>query len=144
MKKIYIAGCEGMLGEVFYRQFNHNYELKCTDIDVNEPWLSYIDIRDIEKYGKDVISFKPNYLFHLGAYTNLEFCELNVDDTYRTSTLYVENAVYIANQLEIPLLYISTAGIFEGAKPIYDDWDVMPVRNMLVRFLSKNMRRARN
>jgi len=33
----------------------------------------------------------------------------------------VENAVYIANELDIPLLYISTAGIFDGKKEIYDD-----------------------
>ncbi len=36
----------------------------------------------------------------------------------------VENAVYIANRLNIPLLYISTAGIFDGRKDTYDDWDM--------------------
>ena len=61
--------------------------------------------------------------FILGAYTDLEFCEQNADDTYNTNTLSVENAVYIANELNIPLLYISTAGIFDGKKDIYDDWD---------------------
>jgi dTDP-4-dehydrorhamnose reductase len=35
----------------------------------------------------------------------------------------VENAVYIANELDIPLLYISTAGIFDGQQDVYDDWD---------------------
>ena len=30
-KKIYIAGCGGMLGEAFYTQFKNEYELKCTD-----------------------------------------------------------------------------------------------------------------
>jgi len=35
----------------------------------------------------------------------------------------VENAVYLANELDIPLLYISTAGIFDGKKESYDDWD---------------------
>ena len=38
IQKIYIAGCGGMLGDAFYRQFNNNYELKCTDIDVNGNW----------------------------------------------------------------------------------------------------------
>jgi dTDP-4-dehydrorhamnose reductase len=36
----------------------------------------------------------------------------------------VENAVYIANKLDVPLLYISTAGIFDGKKELYDDWDM--------------------
>jgi dTDP-4-dehydrorhamnose reductase len=71
-----------------------------------------------------VKKFKPDYLFHIGAFTDLEFCEENVDDTYSTNTLSVENAVYISNKLNIPLLYISTAGIFDGKKDLYDDWDL--------------------
>lgn len=121
-KKIYIAGCGGMLGEAFYTQFNNDYEIKCTDKDVNEKWLSFLDFRDFEAYKKDVMDFNPDYLFHLGAYTDLEFCEENADDTYATNTLSVENAVYIANKLNIPILYISTAGIFDGKQDLYDDW----------------------
>ena len=102
-KRIYIAGCGGMLGEAFYQQFKDDYIIKCTDKDVEE--------------------FKPDYLFHLGAYTDLEWCEQNADEVYLTNTLCVENAVYIANTLDIPLLYISTAGIFDGKKQLYDDWD---------------------
>ena len=124
MKKIYIAGSGGMLGEAFYNQFKSDYNLKCTDIDVNESWLSYLDFRDLDSYKKDVEDFNPDYLFHLGAYTDLEYCEKNADDTYKTNTMSVENAVYIANELDIPLLYISTAGIFDGKKELYDDWDL--------------------
>ena len=123
MKKIYMAGAGGMLGEAFYRQFKDDYEIKCTDKDVNEDWLSFMDFRDFDSYKNDVMNFKPDYLFHLGAYTDLEFCEENADDTYHTNTLAVENAVYLANALDIPMLYISTAGIFDGGKELYDDWD---------------------
>lgn len=123
-KKIYIAGCGGMLGEAFFKQFRDEFELKCTDKDVNESWISFLDFRDREQYEKDVLGFNPDYLFHLGAYTDLEFCEENALDTYRTNTLAVENAVSIANKLNIPLLYVSTAGIFDGKKDLYDDWDI--------------------
>ncbi|MBT6134718.1 MAG: NAD(P)-dependent oxidoreductase [Kordiimonadaceae bacterium] len=122
-KKIYIAGCGGMLGEAFYKVFGAEYELRCTDIDVNESWLSYLDFRDYDAYLKDVSEFKPDYLFHLGAYTDLEYCETHQNDTYITNTMSVENGVYIANKLDIPILYISTAGIFDGTKDIFDDWD---------------------
>jgi dTDP-4-dehydrorhamnose reductase len=123
VKKIYIAGCGGMLGEAFYIQFRNDYEIKCTDIDLNEKWLSYLDFRNYHEYRKNVSDFKPDYIFHLGAFTDLEYCERNVVETYRTNTLSVENACYIANELDIPLLYISTAGIFDGKKEFYDDWD---------------------
>ena len=35
----------------------------------------------------------------------------------------MENAS-VADELDIPLLYISTAGIFDGSKETYDDWDI--------------------
>ena len=124
MKRIFIAGGGGMLGEAFYHQFKDSYIIKCTDIDVNENWLSHLDFRDLNEYKKQVNDFKPDYLFHLGAFTNLEYCELNSDETYKTNTIAVENAVYIANNLNTPLLYISTAGIFDGNQDLYDDWDI--------------------
>jgi len=123
MKKIFMSGCGGMLGEAFYSVFKESYELKCTDIDVNEDWLELLDFRDLGAYSQSVEDFMPDYLFHIGAYTDLEYCENNIDDTYSTNTTSVENAVYIANKMNIPVLYISTAGIFDGSKDIYDDWD---------------------
>jgi dTDP-4-dehydrorhamnose reductase len=123
MKKIYMSGCGGMLGEAFYNIFKDSFQLSCSDIDVNEPWLQYLDFRDFTSYKREVNKFQPNYLFHIGAFTDLEFCEKNIDETYLTNTISVENAVYIANELNIPLLFISTAGIFDGSKEEYDDWD---------------------
>jgi dTDP-4-dehydrorhamnose reductase len=122
-ERIYIAGCGGMLGEAFHQVFGAANELRCTDIDVNESWLSYLDFRDFDAYRTDVRSFRPDRLFHLGAHTDLEFCEQHIDDAYATNSMAVENATRIANELDIPLLYISTAGIFDGHQDLYDDWD---------------------
>lgn len=122
-KRIYIAGAGGMLGEAFHHVFGPDHTLRCTDIDINADWLSPLDFRDLDAYRADVEAFRPDYLFHLGAYTSLEYCEQHVADTYATNTLAVENAVHFANRLGVPLLYISTAGIFDGRQETYDDWD---------------------
>jgi dTDP-4-dehydrorhamnose reductase len=123
-KRIYMAGSGGMLGEAFHKLYSKGNILRCTDKDVNSAWLSFLDFRDGDAYRRDVEEFKPDFLFHLGAHTSLEYCEENPDDAYATNTLPVEDAVHIANRLDIPLLYISTAGIFDGAKDTYDDWDL--------------------
>ena len=123
MRKIYMAGVGGMLGEAFHKQFKEEYTLKCTDIDVNEEWLSYLDFRDEAAYRKDVTDFNPDFLFHIGAHTSLEYCEEQEKDAYDTNTESVKHAVSIANDLKIPLLYISTAGIFGGEKDVYDESD---------------------
>lgn len=123
MNRVYIAGCGGMLGHAFHEEFSRAADLRCTDIDVNEDWLDYLDFRDFDRYREDVLAYAPDHLFHLGALTDLEYCETHPDEAYATNTMAVENAVYIANELHIPLLYIGTAGIFDGAQDLYDDWD---------------------
>lgn len=150
MTRIYMAGAGGMLGEAFYRVFGGElgHELRSSDIDVNADWLSLLDFRDFDAYRRDVESFAPDFLFHLGAHTSLEYCEDNPDDAYATNTLAVEHAVHIANALDIPLLYISTAGIFDGAQDTYDDWDqpnplghYARSKYMGERFVAENVRR---
>ena len=122
--KIFIAGAGGMLGQAFKKIADEKkYLTKFTDKDVNEEWIEFLDFRDFIDYEKQVMDFNPDILVHLGAYTSLEYCEENVDDTYKTNTLSVEYAVQIANRLNIPIGYISTAGIFDGKKQEYDDWD---------------------
>ena len=123
MKKIYISGCGGGLGDAFYKQFKDGYELKCSDIDVNDWWLDYCDIRDSKEYLYHVEKFNPDYLFHLGAMTDLEDCERNPSEAVETNAKAVKNAVDIANLLDIPLLYIGTAGIFDGKKDFYGEDD---------------------
>ena len=122
-QRIYMAGVGGMLGEAFYNVFKNDYSLKCSDLVVNEEWLTALDFRNYNDYEKQVVDFNPDFLFHIGAHTDLEYCESNPDDAYHTNTIAVENAALIANKLDIPLLYISTAGIFDGGKEVYDDWD---------------------
>jgi len=85
--------------------------------------LQKLDFRDADSYSQQVNLFKPDWLFHIGAHTDLEYCETNPVDTYNTTTESVKTAVELANQLSIPLLYISTAGIFSGKNDSYDERD---------------------
>lgn len=113
-----------MLGEAFYNQLINGNTLRCTDIDLNDEWLSFLDFRNYNDYKNDVVKFNPDWLFHIGAFTDLEYCELHPTATIKTNTQSVEHAVKIANNLKIPLLYISTAGIFNGKKDYYDESDI--------------------
>jgi len=147
-QRIYMAGAGGMLGDAFHRVFGEAHAIACSDIDVNADWLTCLDFRDFEAYRHAVSDFRPDCLFHLGAHTSLEYCEEHQEDAYATNTLAVEHAVHIANELEIPLLYISTAGIFDGAKDVYDDWDqpnplghYARSKYMGERFVADNVRR---
>lgn len=121
--KVYIAGCGGMLGEAVYRAFSRRATVKATDIDVNEPWLEYADVRGYQEMRQSVLDFSPDLIINLAALTDMEECEVEADNAWLTNALGTENLALLANELDVPLVYISTAGIFGGEKEAFNDFD---------------------
>lgn len=121
--RVYIAGCGGMLGDAVYRYFAERCVVKATDINVCEDWLEYADVRDHREIRESVNSFDPHLILNLAAHTDLEYCEENAEDAWLTNALGPENMALIAAERDIPLVYISTAGIFDGEMDIYNDFD---------------------
>ena len=112
-----------MLGDAVYKKFSANYETLATDIDTNEDWLQYADVRDYEGIRKSIIDFKPDLIINLAALTSLEYCEKNQEEAWLTNALGPENIGLIANELDVPVVYISTAGIYDGEQEYYNDFD---------------------
>lgn len=121
--KVYIAGCGGMLGEAVYQAFSQRATVKATDIDLNAPWLEYADVRSYQEMRQSVLEFGPDLIINLAALTDMEECEVEADNAWLTNALGAENLALLANELDVPLIYISTAGIFGGEKETFNDFD---------------------
>jgi len=123
-KKVYIAGCGGMLGYDVYHVFkNSNYDVLATDIDVNESWIKYGDVTNYYEMRNQIIDFNPDLIINLAALTDLEYCEKNIELSWLTNAYGCENLCNISLELDIPYVYISTAGIFDGKQDLYNDFD---------------------
>jgi dTDP-4-dehydrorhamnose reductase len=112
-----------MLGEAVYRRFSSFADVKATDIDLNEPWLEYADVRDYDQCRDSIKDFAPDAIINLAALTDLELCEKDPENAWLTNALGAENLGLIAEQLGVPYVYISTAGIFGGEKDYFTDFD---------------------
>ncbi len=121
--KVVITGCGGMLGEAVYEVFKDACQVHASDIDLNAPWLDLLDVRSFKEVSAYFDDVKPDYIIHLAALTDMEYCELNPMDAYDTNTWGVQNVVEYARKNNIPLVYISTAGIFDGKKDEYAESD---------------------
>ena len=86
-KKIYMAGAGGMLGDAFYKVFKDDNNIYCSDIKKSSDWIHILDFRERKNYINDVLILHLITLFHLGAHTDLEYCEDNPNDAYATNTL---------------------------------------------------------
>jgi dTDP-4-dehydrorhamnose reductase len=121
--RIYIAGCGGMLGEAVYRTLSARCDVRATDIDINEPWLAYADIRDHAAVLADIQTYAPDAIVNLAALTDLEQCEREPDNAWATNAYAAEVLGRAAADRDIPYVFISTAGIFDGLKDVYTEDD---------------------
>lgn len=122
--KVLCTGANGMLGTEIKRVFEqHNRSILCTDkdtLDVTHKGQIYDYIR--------WLPFIPNYILHLAAETDLEYCQNHKKEAHLTNEIGTMYMVDVAKSLKIPMVYISTAGIFDGKKDQYrEDSEPNPV-----------------
>ena len=116
-KKMLITGCGGMLGNAIYPFFLTRYEtVLATDRDVNEDWLMPLDVRDDRKLGEVFEEYRPDVVVHLAAETSLEYCETYTDIAEATNARATRTIAELCRKREATLIYVSTAGVFDGSK----------------------------
>lgn len=112
-----------MLGDAMYARLKAvDATVKATDINCIETWLEYGDVRDYAAIRKSIVGFAPDLIINLAALTDLEFCEREQENSWLTNGLGAENLGLVANELNVPYVYISTAGIFGGERDLYNDF----------------------
>jgi dTDP-4-dehydrorhamnose reductase len=122
--KICITGASGMLADAFIKYYKKKgAAMLLLDIDSTEGSVINADVGDFARISKVISDYNPQIVMHLAARTDLEYCENNSQETWRTNALGTENVANICSALDIPMVYISTAGIFDGKKNEYNDYD---------------------
>jgi dTDP-4-dehydrorhamnose reductase len=106
-----------MLGESIKRVFKKDDMIYTDkgDLDV----ASYDSVMNIiTRLDKNI-----DYILHLAAETDLEYCDKYPERAYYTNTIGTINMCKLAGILKVPIIYISTAGVFLGEKNCYDEND---------------------
>jgi dTDP-4-dehydrorhamnose reductase len=121
-----ITGAAGMLGKSLIETLDKK---GCTyfasDIR-NDPkrGIEYVDVRDRSGVFKAISEAAPDVVYHLAAHTDLEYCETNSDDAYKTNVVGTQNVVLAAELINATVVYVSTAGVFDGVKTTpYNEFD---------------------
>jgi dTDP-4-dehydrorhamnose reductase len=75
-----------------------------------------LDITDLGEVLKVCGFYKPDIILHLAAETDVDRCERDPEDAYAVNSLGTYNMAVAAKNLGAKLVYISTAGVFDGKK----------------------------
>ena len=100
--KILITGADGMVGS--YVDFGVKTNRQSLDITDPKQTLSVI-----EKY-------KPEAILHLAAMTDVDQCERDPRSAYLANGIGAYHVALAAKRCGAKMIYISTAGVFDGEK----------------------------
>ncbi len=119
-ERVFITGCGGMLGNAVYPYFSSKFShVLASDRDKSEDWLLQLDVRDDAHLDRVFREFAPNIVLHLAAETDLEYCETHPEIARETNSRAVATLSRLCRQYRSTLVYISTAGVFNGEKDGY-------------------------
>jgi dTDP-4-dehydrorhamnose reductase len=76
-----------------------------------------LDVRDRQQVARAIDANDPDAVVHLAALTDVDACELDPDAAFHTNALGTLNVALECGMRDIPLVYVSTAGVFFGDKP---------------------------
>lgn len=123
--KILATGAGGMLGSAMVPALvGAGHDVLATDILLfrDQPWgwqgpsLRYLDVRAADEVNAAIEGIRPDLVMHLAAETSLEVCETDPAAASQTNAMGTRNVALACRDADIPLVYISTAGVFDGDK----------------------------
>jgi dTDP-4-dehydrorhamnose reductase len=131
--KVLATGAAGMLGTSLVPMFvDAGHEVVATDIDLTnpKPWgpqhpgLEWLDVRELTAVRGAFEDTQPELLLHMAAETSLEVSDADPDHAFLTNTVSTKYLALECHRRNIPMVFISTAGVFDGTKAgAYTEFD---------------------
>lgn len=110
MKRVLITGARGTLGPYIIQALS---EKKYTILATYKKTLNVVNKKQVEKVFEE---FKPHYVIHLAAITNVEFCEKNPKKAHVTNTQGTIHIAQACKKHDATLIFTSSSAVFKGKK----------------------------
>jgi len=116
--RILVTGAKGMLGSDLCKSLSKKHKVLGTD-------RKCMDVSDYKQVFETTKKFKPDLVIHLAAKTDVDACEIEIEDTYKINSVGTKNMALACQRLGCSMAYISTGSVFDGKKSEpYVEFDV--------------------
>jgi dTDP-4-dehydrorhamnose reductase len=110
--KVLVTGSTGMLGSSMVSAL----QKKGYDVVTSNFLYAHMDITKENEVFTTVSLANPDIILHLAAETDVDRCEREPSHAFRVNTDGTINVAEACKRMSIPMLYVSTIGVFDGDK----------------------------
>ena len=119
-RRLLVTGAAGMVGG-YVSQVFHDWHLTLTDLGDGHR----LDIQDARAVMSTIEELRPDAVLHLAAATDVDRCQQDPDWAFGVNAIGTQNIALACQRNSIPLIYISTAAVFQGDKiEPYNEFDL--------------------
>ena len=129
MKRILIAGANGLLGQAVTYLLKDRYDLFLTGVESQfidkKSGNSYVsmDITNASACKEIIKDFVPDAIINAASFTHVDQCEIEKELCWQVNVKGVENLAKLSRRFDIHLIHFSTDYVFDGSKGPYDEND---------------------
>jgi len=124
MERLLVTGSSGLLGHTIVELAKNYYTV--TPLHKTKPLHSNslkLDITDAIDVLNLFHKLKPHLVIHTASETNVDKCEKEKEQTWRTNVEGARNIAIACSEVGAKLVYISTDYVFDGEKGNYKEQD---------------------
>jgi dTDP-4-dehydrorhamnose reductase len=123
--KIIVTGHLGMLGKDVMRVLGKHNEVQVYEMGYDIRDKKQNDVRDATRVMDFAKKTKPEIVIHLAAKTDVDRCEVEIDDAFSTNAIGTKNWALACQKVGAEMVYVSTGSVFDGTKvEPYTEFDV--------------------
>jgi len=105
--RVLVTGAQGMLGSVLLPCLQSEHQV--CGVDQKD-----FDIGEEAAVGRAFLELRPEFVFHLAAFTDVDGCEANPSKAEQINALGTRNVARACAEIGAGLLYVSTDYVFDG------------------------------
>lgn len=127
MKRVFITGANGLLGQKCQTAFAKGWEVLGIDLqetpffDSESVAYQKMDFTDKRRLLESLEDFHPDVILNAGAFTDVDGCEKEKEAAYRANVGAVQNLVEYCSSKNCKLIQLSTDYLFDGKEGPYPE-----------------------
>lgn len=117
MKKIFITGALGQLGQALYGLLKNDpqYQLYLTDShNLDDGIVKVLDITDEEAVKAEMAGIMPDIIINCAAMTAVDLCETEQEKAYKINSLGPKYLALSAKDISAKMIHVSTDYVYDG------------------------------